>query len=167
MLSGPRSFQLSKLPASPRPSSLTASSTPLWIGAHDAARFSERSAHYHLSLEFNIRQLVLSDLAESVGQAKGEAAKAEDVVAAIDLITSRVETRVPSPCAEKIDGLPTVQPTSQVPDGLPQENGEGLKHPERVFMVCTSATFTHWLPLTHYVVKRTSSMQHRLRRTRH
>lgn len=89
------------------------------------------------SLEFNIRQLVLSDLAESVGQAKGEAAQSDDVVAAIDLVTSRVETRAPSRYVDKTDGLPNGHAAGQAPNGLPQEDGEALKQQERVFMVCS------------------------------
>lgn len=46
-----------------------------------------------VSLELNIRQLILSDLAASIGEAKSNVADS-NVVSAIDLITSKVETRV-------------------------------------------------------------------------
>lgn len=68
------------------------------------------------SLELNIHQLVLSDLAENIGQSKGGIHdEAFDV--SIDLVTSQVETRV-------ISG-----------EGREEENAET---PERVFMVCFS-----------------------------
>ncbi|KAI0822734.1 atypical/PIKK/PI4K protein kinase [Trametes gibbosa] len=44
------------------------------------------------NLELNIRQLILSDLAASVGEVKTEAADGS-VLSAVDLITSKVETR--------------------------------------------------------------------------
>ena len=66
------------------------------------------------SLELNIHQLVLSDLAENIGQSKGGIHdEAFDV--SIDLVTSQVETRI-------IPG-----------EGREEENAE---KPERVFMVC-------------------------------
>ena len=48
------------------------------------------------SLELNIRQLILSDLASSIGEAKAPVIQSDSVLSAIDLITSRVETRVSS-----------------------------------------------------------------------
>ena len=75
------------------------------------------------SLELNIRQLILSDLASSIGEAKAPVVQSDSVLSAIDLITSRVETRVSSD--EEDD--------EQVDDERGKE--EDTKE-ERVFMVC-------------------------------
>lgn len=56
---------------------------------------SPRTTMYSLvrvSLELNIRQLILSDLAASVGEVKTDTPDSS-VLSAVDLITSRVETR--------------------------------------------------------------------------
>ncbi|OSD08514.1 atypical/PIKK/PI4K protein kinase [Trametes coccinea BRFM310] len=66
-------------------------------------------------LELNTRQLILSDLAASIGEVKTDTAD-RNVLSAIDLITSRVETRVVEDKAE-----------------APQENGVEQTE-ERVFM---------------------------------
>lgn len=50
-------------------------------------------ANLRFSLEFNIRQLILSDLASNIGESKHEP-ESPDVLSAIDLVTSKVETRV-------------------------------------------------------------------------
>lgn len=60
------------------------------------------------SLELNIHQLILSDLAANIGESKDDPNNA-DIVTSIELVTSQVETRV-----------------------VPEENPE---QPERVFMV--------------------------------
>ncbi|TBU65484.1 atypical/PIKK/PI4K protein kinase [Dichomitus squalens] len=80
-------------------------------------------------LELNIRQLTLSDLAESIGEVKGEGADADDVVSAIDLITSRVETRQLSKASDEQDNLPDGYSLN----GDSHENGEAVAE-ERVFM---------------------------------
>ena len=45
------------------------------------------------SLELDIRQMILSDLASNIGEVKTESANVDNVLSAIDLITSKVETR--------------------------------------------------------------------------
>lgn len=47
---------------------------------------------YRHSLELNIHQLILSDLAANVGHCKGNTS-IDDLSTSIDLITSQVETR--------------------------------------------------------------------------
>lgn len=44
------------------------------------------------SLEFNIRQLILTDLARNIGECKDHASE-HDLTPAIDLVTSHVQTR--------------------------------------------------------------------------
>ena len=44
-------------------------------------------------MELNIRQLILSDLAANVGEAK-EGVDNADVLTAVDLVASKVETRI-------------------------------------------------------------------------
>lgn len=67
------------------------------------------------SLEFNIRQLILTDLARNIGECKDHASE-HDLTPAIDLLTSHVQTRD--------------QPAQDAEDG---EDGE---EQERIFMVC-------------------------------
>ena len=64
------------------------------------------------SLELNIHQLILTDLAANIGDSKDEDIQ-PDVETAIELVTSQVETRV-------------------VPEEEPEQ-------PERVFMVSTTS----------------------------
>ena len=64
------------------------------------------------SLELNIHQLILTDLAANIGDSKDEDTQ-PDVQTAIELVTSQVETRV-------------------VPEEEPEQ-------PERVFMVSTTS----------------------------
>ena len=52
------------------------------------------------SLELNIHQLILSDLASNVGEAKIDPQTA-DVTTAVDLVTSKVETRAVEDVAEE------------------------------------------------------------------
>ena len=91
----------------------------------------ELLSYYDDSLELNIRQLILSDLAESVGDVKGQDADADDVVSAIDLITSRVETRQLSKSCDEQHGLPN----GHAVNGDSHKDDEAVAE-ERVFMVC-------------------------------
>ncbi|TFK94778.1 atypical/PIKK/PI4K protein kinase [Polyporus arcularius HHB13444] len=70
-------------------------------------------------LELNIRQLILSDLASNIGEAKAEAPQGEGVLFAVDLVTSRVETRALAAAEQQED--------------TPGEAGEEAVQ-ERVFM---------------------------------
>ena len=65
-------------------------------------------------MEFNIRQLILTDLARNIGERKDHASE-HDLTPAIDLVTSHVQTRD--------------QPVQDV------ENGEEEEEEERIFMV--------------------------------
>ena len=73
------------------------------------------------SLEFNIRQLILTDLARNIGECKDHASE-HDLTPAIDLVTSHVQTRD--------------QTTQDVEDG----EGEGEEE-ERIFMVRRFSSF--------------------------
>ena len=53
------------------------------------------------SLEFNVQQMVLTDLAASVGASKDDSAD-ETVQAAVDAVTSGVVTRAESEATEKV-----------------------------------------------------------------
>jgi len=64
------------------------------------------------SLEFNIRQHILTDLARNIGECKDHASE-HDLTPAIDLVTSHVQTRD--------------QPAQDVEDGEKEE--------KRIFMV--------------------------------
>lgn len=57
------------------------------------------SAHTR-SLELNIRQLILSDLASNVVEAKADPQKV-DITTAVGLVTSKVETRAVDDVAEE------------------------------------------------------------------
>ncbi len=84
---------------------------------------AEGQLTYYGSLELNIRQLILSDLASNIGEAKAEAPQGEGVLFAVDLVTSRVETRALAAAEQQED--------------TPGEAGEEAVQ-ERVFMVCAS-----------------------------
>ena len=75
------------------------------------------------SLEFNIRQLALSDLAANIGESREEGENPE-VLSAIDLITSKVETRVLHEEARE--------------DEKEEESEEESEEGHRVFMVRAS-----------------------------
>ena len=75
------------------------------------------------SLEFNIHQLILSDLATNIGESK-EDANTPEYLAAIDHVTSKVETRA----------VPVVNGDA-VPNGNAVNGVNGHVKEERVFMV--------------------------------
>ena len=64
-------------------------------------------------MEFNIRQLILTDLARNIGECKDHASE-HDLTPAIDLVTSHVQTR----------------------DQSAQDVEDGEEEEERIFMVC-------------------------------
>lgn len=101
---------------------------------------------YYGSLELNIRQLILSDLASNIGEAKGDAPEGEGITSAIDLVTSRVETRALAAHEHQED--------------TPGEGGEETVQ-ERVFMVCAYVVGIDTLNLTDEA-QLSSAMQHRL-----
>ena len=77
------------------------------------------------SLELNVRQLILSDLAFNIGEVR-KTTDSDNVLSAIDLITSRVETRA----LEDDDN--SEQPHQS--DNEEQQSGDMAE--QRVFMVC-------------------------------
>ena len=97
------------------------------------------NCHPSCSLEFNIHQLILSDLATSVGASKDDPAD-PTVDTSIDLITSNVTTRAISK------------------DVVDVNAGSD----ERVFMVCVPPA-SAWLFSKSSVVRFQSEMQYRVR----
>lgn len=102
------------------------------------------------SLELNIRQLILSDLASNIGEVETNDAAADSVLSAIDLVTSKVKTRV----VDEEDGEE---------DTVKEEEEEFAE--QRVFMVCTS-NMVFSLCVSPILAQFASAMQHWLRRTR-
>jgi hypothetical protein len=97
--------------------------------------------HPSCSLEFNIHQLILSDLAVSVGSSKDDPAD-PTIDTSIELITSNVTTRAIS--KDYLDA-----------------NGINAGPDERVFMVCVPPA-SAWLFPTSSVVCLQSEMQYRV-----
>jgi len=100
------------------------------------------NCHPSCRLEFNIHQLILSDLATSVGASKDDPAD-PTIDTSIDLITSNVTTRAIS--KDDVD-----------------VNGTNAGSDERVFMVCVPPA-SAWLFSPSSVVRFQSEMQYRVR----
>lgn len=94
--------------------------------------------HDYHSLELNIRQLILSDLASNVGEVKDHEEAADHIQPAIDLITSRVETRAKDEV---------------------EDEDEREKDRERVFMVSSLGRGSN--SFSWFSVKFASAMQYR------
>ena len=84
-------------------------------------------------MELNIRQLILSDLASNIGEVKPDTAAADNVLSAIDLITSKVETRA-------------IETSEVEENGVEEDSQEPLG--QRVFMVCLYCRANLLCPLT-------------------
>ena len=93
---------------------------------------------YVHSLELNIRQLILSDLASNIGEVKADKAAADSVLSAIDLITSKVETRA----IDESHGRNEIVEERKEEESA-EEREEKEPTEERVFMVRISILPSH------------------------
>ena len=92
-------------------------------------------------MEFNIRQLILTDLARNIGECKDHASE-HDLTPAIDLVTSHVQTR------------------DQTAQDAEEEEEEGRIFMVRSHLSAPSASLSNVM-----IVRRYDTVQHRVRRT--